>query len=132
MNATNELKIGSKVVFGRTNGEQTKGEVVKINQKTLKIRQTETRSKHPIGTVWSVPHSLVRLDNGKAPRITRTSPSVSTLRKGDKVKFCEPNGPIREGFVKRVNAKTISVQPNEQDSYSYWRVPHHLIITETA
>lgn len=60
-------KVGMKVVFGRVNGEQTLGEVVKINTKSLKVRQLEGRGSHPVGTVWSVAPVLCiyRADDGK-------------------------------------------------------------------
>jgi hypothetical protein len=49
---------GMKVQFGRPNGEKTIGEIVKVNGKSLKIKQTEirgTQKTHKIGTVWTVP-----------------------------------------------------------------------------
>lgn len=55
-----ELKVGMKVSFGRPNGEKTIGIVKKVNQKTVKIEQTEIRGRqktHRIGTVWNVAKS---------------------------------------------------------------------------
>lgn len=60
-------KVGDKVRFGRSHGEQTLGEVVKVNPTKLKIKQLEQRGTskaHPIGTIWTVPPSLVRLADG--------------------------------------------------------------------
>ena len=56
-----EGKVGMKVYFGRGNGEQTLGEIVKVNPKKFKVKQLETRGtrkSHAIGTVWTVPPSL--------------------------------------------------------------------------
>ena len=56
-----EWKIGMKVMFGRRNGQQTLGEIVKVNPKKLKVKQLESRGvykNHPIGAIWGVPKSL--------------------------------------------------------------------------
>ncbi len=52
------FKVGDKVTFGRTFGEKTLGEIVKVNRVKLKVRQLESRGTfrdHPIGTIWTVP-----------------------------------------------------------------------------
>jgi hypothetical protein len=52
------FNVGDKVLFGRTFGEKTLGEIVKVNRVKLKIRQLENRGTfrdHAIGTVWTVP-----------------------------------------------------------------------------
>lgn len=53
---------GQKVFFGRSRGEQTLGEVVKVNRARAKVRQLESRGvmkDHAIGTIWTVPFSLL-------------------------------------------------------------------------
>lgn len=53
--------VGMQVYFGRSNGEQTLGKIVKINPKKFKVEQLEsrgTRKSHNVGTVWTVPPSL--------------------------------------------------------------------------
>jgi hypothetical protein len=54
--------VGMKVMFGRGNGEQTLGEIVKINPTKAKVKTLETRGggrgSH-VGAIWSVPYSLV-------------------------------------------------------------------------
>jgi len=53
--------VGMQVYFGRENGEQTLGKIVKINPKKFKVEQMEsrgTRKSHNVGTVWTVPPSL--------------------------------------------------------------------------
>jgi len=60
------LKIGDRVLFGRTRGEKTLGEVVKVNPSRLKIKQLEARGGHPIGTEWAVPERLCTLAGGAA------------------------------------------------------------------
>lgn len=54
------FQVGQQVIFGRGRGEQTKGTVVKVNPKSLKVRQDEARNGHPVGTVWTVSPKLVR------------------------------------------------------------------------
>ena len=129
------LKIGSPVIFGRPNGEQTKGEVIKINRKSVKVRQTEVRfgngRTRQEGQVWNVHPSCLKLDGGEtytrptAP--TAPTAPTTTFKCGDKVQFRGRAGEILEGFVKRVNAKTVSVEPYK-GSHQYWRVPHSLFI----
>ena len=50
-----------KVMFGRRNGQQTLGEIAKVNPKKLKVKQLESRGvykNHAIGSIWGVPKSL--------------------------------------------------------------------------
>ena len=52
-----KFKTGDRVYFGRKHGEQSLGEVVKINAKTLKVKLLEERGrnrKHEVGGVWTV------------------------------------------------------------------------------
>ena len=55
------LTIKTKGHFGRSNGEKTFGEIVKVNRKTYKVRTLEargTKRDYAVGTVWKVPHSM--------------------------------------------------------------------------
>jgi hypothetical protein len=61
---------GQKVVFGRSHGEQTHGTVIKVNRKSVKVRQDEARGtyrNYPVGTEWKVAKSLCRPADGPAP-----------------------------------------------------------------
>tara|TARA_A100001201_G_C4085871_1_gene200453 strand:- start:433 stop:627 length:195 start_codon:yes stop_codon:yes gene_type:complete len=52
-----EYKIGMKVRFGRPNGEKTVGEIVKVNQKSVKVKTHEARGingRSASGVVWRV------------------------------------------------------------------------------
>ena len=55
---TTLFQPGSPVYFGRPNGEKTKGEVVKVNPLSYRVKQMEDRGGHPVGTVWTVPKAL--------------------------------------------------------------------------
>jgi len=55
------------VIFGKGNGEKTRGVVIKVNPTKAKVRTTENRGyRHEAGTVWTVPYSLLQAidDNG--------------------------------------------------------------------
>lgn len=74
MENLSNIKTGDKVYFGRSHGEQTLGEVVKVNRVKVKVRQLEQRGMyktHAVGTVWTVPVSLlVKADGSTAtPRV---------------------------------------------------------------
>lgn len=63
MSKTNTFKVGDVVVFGRPNGEQTRGRVVRVNRKSIAIEQMGERGihrAHKAGTKWRVHPSLVR------------------------------------------------------------------------
>tara|TARA_R100001443_G_scaffold19528_5_gene31256 strand:- start:6661 stop:6903 length:243 start_codon:yes stop_codon:yes gene_type:complete len=52
-----DLKIGMKVRFGRANGQKTVGEVIKVNQKSVKVKTHEARGingRSASGEVWRV------------------------------------------------------------------------------
>jgi hypothetical protein len=70
---------GQAVIFGRTHGEQTQGVVEKVNPKSIKIRQTEARGGHPVGTIWTVAPNLVRPANGVA---APTAPTAVPVKDG--------------------------------------------------
>ena len=58
-----EAKVGMKVVFGRGNGEQTLGEIVKVNPTKAKVKTLEGRGAgrgSNVGAVWSVPYSMMK------------------------------------------------------------------------
>lgn len=58
------FKINDVVTFGRPNGEQTLGKVVKVNRSSILIEQMEERGQQRVrqaGAKWRVHPSLVRL-----------------------------------------------------------------------
>lgn len=57
-----DAHVGMKVMFGRPNGEQTLGEIIKINPTKAKVRTLESRGNgrgSDVGAVWTVPYSLM-------------------------------------------------------------------------
>jgi hypothetical protein len=55
-------RIGMKVYFGRTNGEKTLGEIVKLNGAKAKVKTLEDRGhseRHFVGQEWGVPYSMM-------------------------------------------------------------------------
>ena len=63
------FKVGDKVIFGRQGTAGTRGTIIKINPKTLKIRQDEPRGLFgkPVGTIWNVLPTLVHPDLSPVP-----------------------------------------------------------------
>ena len=123
------MNIGDTVRFGRPNGQQREGVIVKINSKTYKIQTSE-------GKDWRVSKCLVyptsnsttsTTSNSTMPELIYSLPRP-TFKKGQKVRFDNGRGVTIEGFVKRVNSKTVSVEPS-LGSFKYWRVPFSLILS---
>lgn len=54
-----DCRVGMEVIFGRGNGEHTRGVITKINRAKAKVQTTENRGQTTAGTVWSVPYSLM-------------------------------------------------------------------------
>jgi len=55
-----DCHVGMQVIFGRTQGEKTVGEVVKMNPKKAKVRILENRGRRSSkGEVWGVPYELM-------------------------------------------------------------------------
>lgn len=126
------FKVGDKVLFGRTNGEQTLGEVVKVNWKSLKVKTLESRGtkrNYRKGLVWRVPPSLCRpadpsKDQWSPSKATKVPGRRTNVAKGDRVTFLF-RGRHMTGTVRRVNKKTISVNPDPEfdiGKYDYLRV----------
>lgn len=64
---TTDFKVGEQVYFGRTFGEKTLGEIVKVNPAKLKVKQLDSRGSYksyPVGTIWMVPPSMCSKVNG--------------------------------------------------------------------
>jgi hypothetical protein len=62
-----DCRLGMEVIFGRGNGEQTRGVIVKINRAKAKVQTNENRGRTQAGTVWSVPYSLMEPANANVP-----------------------------------------------------------------
>ena len=141
MNHTDAIK-GMTVNFGRKNGEQTLGEIIKVNTKKLKVKQLESRGtmrNYPVGTIWTVPASMCTPANGQtasAPVAPSYTPPVSTdgFKKGDEVFFGRNNGEKTLGKIVKVNRKTYKVEQLESRGRStrnrigtLWTVPKSLV-----
>ena len=82
-----EFTVGDKVYFGRKNGEKTLGEIIKVNRKTYKIRQLESRGMyrdHAVGTRWTVAKSLVWAATDERPEQITSKPKDSHHKKAAK------------------------------------------------
>jgi hypothetical protein len=79
MNTTTNLVPGTQVFFGRTAGEKTLGEVVKVNGKSVKVKQLEARGTlkdHKVGTVWRVALSMVTPATGNVAPAAPNAPAA--------------------------------------------------------
>lgn len=115
-----DYKVGDKVIFGRNQGEQTEGTVVKVNRTKLKVRQDESRGtmrSYPVGTIWTVPPSLCRKVGAGAPvgtPLVTPKPTTTTLKVGQTVTFegfdwaARSKGTVT-GIVTLVNAQSYEV-----------------------
>lgn len=63
-----ECYIGMEVFFGKGNGQQTKGKIVKLNKTTAGVKTEEGRGVRGAGAIWRVSYSL--LSTGNADNIT--------------------------------------------------------------
>jgi hypothetical protein len=86
-------QVKQKVYFGRPHGEKTLGEIAKVNRVKVKIKQLEERGEykdHKVGTVWTVPLSLVweapkdAVPGGPQPKL-EVAPRRSPLGQGSRV-----------------------------------------------
>ena len=69
---------GLKVLFGRPNGEKTEGVVEGFTRgKRVKVRQTEERGDHPVGTIWRVaPAAIYPVGGSTAAPATKPEATV--------------------------------------------------------
>lgn len=83
----NGLVTGMVVSFGRSHGEHTLGEIVRINRKNVKVLQLEPRGSHKsyeVGSLWLVPDDMVtpakvdqsRVEAGRKVIAERTGPAM--------------------------------------------------------
>ena len=129
---TPSFNIGDEVIFGRPNGEQTRGRVIKVNAKTIGVEQMEARGQSRVrtaGAKWRVARSLVRHANVAAP-VAPVAPVASTttttFKVGDRVSWNHGSRTLT-GTVKRVNRKTVSTVADGDPSHRYWRVSPRLL-----
>lgn len=62
-----QATVGMKVMFGRPNGDQTLGEIVKKNPRKAKVKTLQSRGNgrgSEAGSVWTVPYSLMTPADG--------------------------------------------------------------------
>lgn len=87
-----DCRVGMEVLFGKGNGEYTRGVVEKMNRVKAKVRTIENRGKTIAGTVWSVPYSLMNVA-GSSP----TPPSLP------EIKFHVFQDPIEQSILETIN-----------------------------
>lgn len=146
MNTISDFTKGDIVRFGRSQGEKTLGEVIKVNRKKLKVRQLEARGRkksHQIGSIWGVPPSICeKVEDKKAfkllddtpplrrkirKRVPNSSPSgtltMANVEVGDIIRFGSPQGERTLAEVTKVNKKRIKVRTLENRGVRKVRPP---------
>ncbi len=72
-----ECVVGGKVQFGRKTGEQTVGEILKVNGKRCKVRTLSARGhkgRSVAGSIWTVPFSIMTPFTGTVPEVQAFDP----------------------------------------------------------
>lgn len=70
-------RVGMRVYFGRSRGEKTLGEVVKLNDKKAKVKTLEGRGQgrgSGVGVEWGVPYSMMTPAEGEV--VTAPAPAL--------------------------------------------------------
>jgi hypothetical protein len=114
------FKVGDKVFFGRKNGEQTWGTIVKINPKKLKVRQDASRGTmrdYPVGTIWTVPSTLVHLAPSE-PGVATASTEPSPVKK-----VADAADPVIGATVAKVRLMTDAELQSQGWSVGEWERP---------
>jgi hypothetical protein len=71
-----DFRVGMKVYFGRSRGEQTLGEITRINPTKAKVKTLEARGRfkdHKVGMIWAVPYGMM------CPAGDQSTPSTSVV-----------------------------------------------------
>ena len=74
-----QCQIGMTVSFGKGRGAQTKAKVLKVNDKKAKVQTLEQRNSHPVGSVWTVPYSLLTAATPCVPQEAPPYPNGLTI-----------------------------------------------------
>jgi hypothetical protein len=103
------MQVGDIVLFGRPNGHQSRGEIVKVNPRAVKVRLLEDRGRGrggDAGSVWRVDKSLCRLDSDQsrpevptqdqAPRSVLISRALAKLTPEERTLLAEH---FRRGYI---------------------------------
>lgn len=75
-----DCRVGMVVLFGRENGEQTLGEVIKLNLRSAKVKTLEARGYGrggKPGTKWRVDYGLMQLAPAHLQKQTTPAAPVS-------------------------------------------------------
>ncbi len=63
-----DAHVGMVVLFGRAEGEQTRGRIVMLNPTRARVESLEVRADQPSGTLFNVPYSLMSsVEDDQAP-----------------------------------------------------------------
>lgn len=108
MIARENCKINMTVLFGRPNGEKTRGIIKRLNQRTCAVETTEARGTQKTvsaGKIWKVPYELLYSVNGDSdPKICKPIPEPSL----DLRKYYDP---IDKGIIELIVNCYVALSP---------------------
>lgn len=109
------FRVGDLVTFGRPNGEQTEGRIVRVNAASITIEQTEVRGVSRVreaGTKWRVHPSLVRPVGASAAPKRSEAEIIAALRRIEA--GLSPENLYCDGERSRAAARKVGAQLNAE------------------
>ena len=125
------LRLGMPVrFFGRDTGAFHSGRIVAMNDHGMTIDEPAFNMRHT-----NVPYAAIDLKTpvqpeveviaAPSPRPATTAPTRPDFKIGDRVTFYDRNNISVTGTVSRINKKTVTVAPDNNDGH--WRVSATLL-----
>ena len=123
------LHLGMTVrFFGRNSGAFYSGRIVAMNDHGVTIDEPTLNLRHK-----TVPYAAIDLNAthqpefiaSASPRPAAQAPTCSDFKVGDRVTFNDRNTVPVTGTVSRINKKTVTVAPDNNDGH--WRVSAALL-----
>ena len=124
------LRLGMPVrFFGRNTGAFHSGRIVAMNDHGMTIDDPALNLRHtnvPYAAIdLKTPQPEVEVIASPAPRPTAKAPTRLDFKVGDRVTFHDRDNIPVTGTVRRINQKTVTVAPDNNDGH--WRVSAALL-----
>lgn len=123
------LHLGMTVrFFGRNSGAFHSGRIVAMNDHAVTIDEPTHNLRHtnvPYAAIdLNTPHEPEVIDSAP-PRPAAQAPVRSAFKVGDRVTFNDRHNVPVTGTISRINQKTVTVVPDNQDGH--WRISPALL-----
>lgn len=112
------VKAGDKVVFGRKQGEKTRGTVIRVSRSSVTVRQDESRGamgSHPVGSIWRVHPSFVEKVGSSSRAVSKPVKRAASVARGAASKVAKAPRTAQL----RVGSKVMSASPVTGQSRTY-------------